>query len=176
METPKRTAPHTRGRGARPWLILVKLAGLGLFFGGLAALASIGMLGLTPSDQAGWLQHKATMRAVFLPCVLGGLGVAVLMGIALFLQHPRVFARMRWFRVKAGLLVVCLPGLHLWARGRVMRFYDAIEAGQLDALPSLQREVTVAFVVAIVVMLGIAALGKLKPRLGEAIGTRDKRV
>ncbi len=164
-----------RGRGLRPWLIQLKLAGLGLFFGGDAALVAIGSIGPRPTDAATWDFLREVMRAVFWPCVFGGLVVTIVAGIALFSHHPGVFARTRWFRLKFVLLLVCVPALHLAARGRVTALYAAIDAGDLTALPPLQDQVTTAFAVAFVVMAGIAVIGKFKPRLGERPGARTPR-
>lgn len=172
MEAPRQG--RKRGRGLRPWLIQLKLAGLGLFFGGVAALVAIGALGPEPVDAAGWVQLRGVMRAVFWPCVFGGLVVAIAAGLALFAHHPRVFARTRWFRLKFVLLLVCLPSLHLGARSRVTAFYAAIETEALPELPARQDHVTIAFALAFVVMAAIAMIGKFKPRLGEELGARTR--
>jgi len=160
-----------RGRGIRPWLILVKFLGLVGFFGGLGALAALGLRCPAPDDQAGWLLLRAAMRAIFWPCVFGGLMVTVGAGIALWLQHPRVFLRMRWFRLKALLLLILLPLLHLRSRRGVQGFYDAIEAGRLEELPERWGGVTRGFLVAFVVMFVVAMIGRYKPRLGQRYGT-----
>ncbi len=164
-----RVSPHARGRGGgiRPWLILVKLAGLTAAFGGLGALVAIGITIEPPDDIAGWVMLRDIMRAIFLPCVLGGLSVTILAGVALWLRQPRVFLSRRWFRVKALLLLVALPSLHLWARGRATTFYDAIDAGAIAELPDLSDRVTFAFATAIVILFGIAIIGRVKPRLGQ---------
>jgi len=161
-----------RGRGARPLLIQIKVLGLIGFLGGLGSLVALGVLGADPEDRAGWMQLRDSMRAIFWPCVFSGLLVAVGAGVLLWLRHPREFLRMRWFRVKALLLAVALPSLHLLSRGRVTEFYAAIDGGNLDALPALRDRVTIAFAFALVLMLVVAAIGRIKPRLGEAVGQR----
>ncbi|MCP3903533.1 MAG: hypothetical protein GY715_07835 [Planctomycetes bacterium] len=163
-----------RGRGARPLLIQIKVLGLIGFLGGLGSLVAIGVLGPDPADPAGWHQLRETMRAVFWPCLFSGLMVTNAAGVVLWLRHPREFLRMRWFRVKAVLLAAALPLMHLLSRGRVTEFYAAIEAGSLDVLPSLRDRVTAAFAVALLVMLAIAAIGRIKPRLGEPVGRRRR--
>jgi hypothetical protein len=166
-----RTTAHrrTRGRGLRPWLIQVKLMGLALFFGGVAAIVAVGALGPEPADAAGWALLRGAMRAIFWPCVFGGLALAIVTGLVLFARHARTFAGTRWFRLKAALLVVSVPGLHLAARGRVLAFYAAIDEGRMADLPALRDRVTIAFAFAFVVMAAIAVIGRVKPRLGRPV-------
>jgi hypothetical protein len=153
-------------------LIQIKVLGLVGFLGGLGSLAALGLLGDDPTDRAGWVQLRDTMRAIFWPCVFSGLIVTILAGVALWLRHPREFLRMRWFRLKALLLAVVLPSLHILSRGRVTEFYAAIDEGRLDTLSALRDRVTTAFAGALLIMLLIAAIGRIKPRLGEAVGRR----
>lgn len=56
--------------------------------------------------------------------------------------------------------------------GRLFLVDDVAGRGRLDELPARWRFVTVDFAVAAVLMLGAAAIGRLEPRLGEAIGRR----
>ena len=175
MVEPSNTPMRRRGRGIRPWLIQLKCIGLMSFLGGLASLTAMGFLGPSPSDAAGWRLLRDVMRAVFWPCVFWGLMLTVAAGVALWLQHPRVFLRTRWFRLKLVLLLAILPSLHFFARGRVTAFYEAVEAGRLETLPSLHADVTWAFFGALLVMLCVASIGRFKPRLGERIGERARR-
>ncbi|MBT8485942.1 MAG: hypothetical protein KJO43_10205 [Phycisphaerae bacterium] len=170
-----RTAQRRRGRGARPVLLLLKFAGLCGLLGGLAALSALGWIGPEPDTLEGWKILRSVVRSVFWPCVFTGVVVTVLAGIALWIRHPRVFLRTRWFRLKAGGLVVALPALHFFARGRVEAWYAAIEAGDLAGAASGWRAVTIAFTVALVTLAVIAAVGRTKPRLGEPLGHRSPR-
>ena len=156
-----------RGNGARSWFIHVKFVGLAGLFGGLASLAAIGLLGPVPESPEGWRLLRGLMRAIFWPCVFGGILVTIMAGICLWLRHPVVFSRQRWFRLKVVLLAVCIPSLHLMARGRVQAFYDAIDDGNLEVLAGMWRGVTWAWVVAFVVLLLVAMVGRIKPRLGQ---------
>ena len=167
MQAGSGTPVRRPGRGARPWLILVKFVGLIGIFGGLASLAAIGLLGPVPESPEGWRLLRGLMRAIFWPCVFGGILVTITAGICLWLHHPVEFSRRRWFRLKVGLLAVCVPSLHLMARGRVEAFYDAIDDGNMEVLAGMWRDVTRAWVVAFVVLFLVAMIGRVKPRLGQ---------
>jgi hypothetical protein len=149
-----------------------KLLGLVLFLGGAAALGALTLLGPVPETLEQWRLLRGGVRAIFFPCFFGGLVLTILAGIALLLQHPRMFARLRWFRLKVVLLVVGTPALHFWARGRMLDFDADLEAGRLDALPARWQAVGVAFVTGLAVYLLIGAIGRFKPRLGEPYGSR----
>ena len=170
--TARRPPRRRRGRGLRPAFILVKHAGLFLHLGGLGALGAIGLLAPAPASVGEWMLLKGVMRAVFWPCVFGGLVIVIAAGLALFSRHPRHFLATRWFRAKLAILAVLIPTLHVWARGRVQAFYAAIETHRLDALPGMWRDVTIAFIVALLAMALVAALARTKPRLGERVGSR----
>jgi len=157
----------------RPWLLQVKILGVIAFLGGLLALACFGLLGPKPETLDGWQLVKGTLRAVFYPTVFAGLVIAVGSGIALWLQHPQVFLKQRWFKLKGAALVVFVPGCHLWARGRVTRFYVALEAERMDALPGLWQDVATAFAVSFGIFFALACIGRVKPRLGKPIAVAN---
>ena len=157
------------GRRLRAVLLLCKHVGLVAALGGFAALAAIGLLVPVPEEPEGWRLLKGAMRAVFLPCVLGGLTATVGAGIGLWLLSPRAFLRARWFRVKLVVLAVGLPSLHLWARERVLAFYAAIERGELAELEERLGGVTRAYLVALVFLAATALFARLKPRLGTGV-------
>lgn len=174
MPSRANTFGRKRGRGARPWFIAVKLIGVIGLLGGLASLAALGLLGPRPQTVEGWLLMRAAMRSIFFPVMFAGIIIAVSAGLMLWLQMPRTFLRMRWFRLKAILLVVAIPTLHLWARGRVMRFYDALDAAETDPaalaeLPDLWSRVAQAYFVALIVFFAVAMIGRIKPRLRQPV-------
>lgn len=156
----------TGGSRLRTGLLFLKNIGVVAALGGLAALAAIGRFGPVPEDPEGWVLLRGVMRAVFLPCVLGGLLLTVGAGIGLFLRSPRRLLRARWFRVKVVALAIALPSLHLWARGRVIAFYAAIEVGELEGLEARLAGVTQAYLVALAFLLTAAVFARVKPALG----------
>ena len=164
MTDPVNIHGRRRGRGLRPWLILAKFIGLVGFLGGLAALSAFGLLGPVPEDQAGWVLLRVAVRSIFWPCVFGGLMMTIAAGIVLWLQMPRHFLRMRWFRLKVLLLAVMLPTLHLVARGTVLRMYQAIDVGRMEDAGTLWDRVTFVFLAGLVCMLIVVAIGRTKPR------------
>jgi hypothetical protein len=146
---------------------MLKIFGLVGFMGGLAALAAYGHFGPVPETIEGWIALRATMRSIFFPCVFAGLIVVVIAGVALWLQMPRTFLRMRWFRVKAVLLAVFIPLCHFWARGQVMTLYAGIDAGDLNGLAEQWRGIARAYLATLIIMMGIAVIGRVKPRFGQ---------
>ena len=122
---------------------------------------------LTHHGPEGWRLLRGMMRAIFWPCVFGGVLVTITARICLWMRHPVVFSRQRWFRLKVALLAVCIPSLHLMARGRVQAFSDAIDDDNLEVLADLWRGVTQAWIIAFVVLLLVAMVGRVKPRLGQ---------
>ncbi len=157
---------RTGGRRLRAVLLLLKMVGLVAALGGLASLSALGRFGPVPETQAGWALLRDVSRAVFMPCVLGGLLLTIAAGVALWLRAPKAFLRTRWFRVKVVVLAVSLPSLHLWARGRVTALYDAIDRGDLADLEARWDGATRAYAVALVFLLAAAIFARAKPRLG----------
>jgi hypothetical protein len=153
-------------------LLLPKLAGLALFIGGLAVLAAVALLGPEPETVDGWRALRGVVRTVVRAAMLPGVLLAIGCGIMLYAQHPGVFRRLRWFRVKLTLLLIVTPVMHLWARGRVAAFDAALEAGRLDDLGPRFDAAGWSFAVTVVLYLGIGAIGRFKPRLGEPPGRR----
>ncbi|MHC5004473.1 MAG: hypothetical protein ACYTJ0_15275 [Planctomycetota bacterium] len=172
MSEPTGNARRRAGRGIRPWLLLAKLLGLTGFLGGLASMTAMGLLGPRPDSLAEWQTVRALFRSMFFPCFFGGLMLTIAAGVALYLQHPGVFVRLRWFRLKVALLVLLTPVLHIWARTRMGAFDRALEVGRLDELPGRWDRVTTAFAVSLAAYLLVGAIGRIKPRLGEPPGSR----
>jgi len=158
-----------RGRGLRPWLITVKIVGLIGFMGGLAALAALILLGPEGQTIPQWLMLKTVVRMVFYPCVFGGLFLTVIAGLALWLQLPLIFLRMRWFKLKLIWLLFFIPGSHLYARWQMLQWHDAIDAGRLEDISRHYQQVGYVFAVSLVVFFVPMVLGRIKPRLKQPI-------
>jgi len=164
---------RTSGRGLRPWFLSLKLLGLVLFLGGLAASCALLSLGREPADQAQWQSLRDSMRSVFYPCIFAGLILTVAAGAALFSRLPRHFLALRWFRAKIIIFVIAAPVLHFTSRGMVLDFYAAIEQGRLGDASDLRGRIAIAYGIGLITMFGLALLGRNKPRLGEPYGTRS---
>jgi hypothetical protein len=115
------------------------------------------------------------MRGIFFPCVFAGLMLTLAAGLALWLQLPRTFLRMRWFRLKAILLLVLIPGLHLWSRSQALELYEAIDHASLEEIPAHWRSMSSAFLVALIAMLAVALIGRIKPRFRQPVRPAAKR-
>jgi hypothetical protein len=153
----------------------VKLLGLIGFLGGLIASGSIGLL-IHPRPQTidQWQVLHHALRCVFWVCIFSGLVLVLLSGIGLWLIQRRTVNRQRWFRLKMLLLLVCIPTSHLWARGRTISLYEAMDAGDLASLPHRLDEMTTAYLVSAAVFFGIAMLGRVKPRLEWSNGAMEQ--
>ena len=150
------------GRGWRPWFLLPKVLVVAVFFGAMAAVAVI-LLAAAPADEAQWRQMVGTLERLYWYLVIPGATVVVVLGIALLLDHPRVFLKLRWLQVKLALGVVTLGALHVVSAGLMqrMRVLD-------DGLPHDARGMLAVVTAAgIILLAAIIILGRHKPRLGQ---------
>ena len=158
------------GRGARPWLLMVKLVSVSAFLGGTMTLLAVGWSGaLDPGRDAGpqAVQIHDAYRWVIRPGVIG----AEIMGVLLLISIWRVMLRMRWFLLKAGLLIVALPLFHLYLVSRVAEMAQvASEDADPAAWAMLDRQIFAGMIVTLVAGVSIAWLGRIKPRLGQDFG------
>jgi hypothetical protein len=152
--------------GTRRLLLLVKYLGLTGAVGGLGALSALVAFAPEPQTLEGWVVLRAAMRAIFWPCVFGGLMVTIATGLILLFRQPKVFIGLRWFRVKLVAILVVVPTLHVTARSRVHRFDEALVAERLEELSTRWAETGRIFLVAFVAMLIVGAIGRFKPRFG----------
>ena len=158
-----------RGRGIRPWFIMAKIVGLTGFMGGLAALSTLILLGPEGETQEQWLLLKTVVRLVFYPCVFGGLVLAGIAGLLLWLQLPLIFLRMRWFKFKLIWLIIFIPVCHLLARWQALPWHASIDAGRLEEAVGYYQKLGYLFAFAFVVFLAPLVLGRVKPRLKQPI-------
>lgn len=159
------------GRGLRPWLLLPKLICVGLYLGSLAGVLVLilpGGFSALPADDAQriWTIENISNLVVYLtiPALVG----ALLLGAGLFGQHPRVFIRMRWVRVKLFLLAVLIPSAHLASSSRLARLREEYHLGIADSSAAKQFAWLMALALAGSIL--IVVLGRLKPRLGQDWG------
>jgi hypothetical protein len=146
------------GRGIRPWLLIPKVLAVGCVLGGLVAM---GVIACAQIDQTG-----AVLGLILSRVVAPGVAVAMLCGVGLFRQHAVVFWRMRWLRVKFGVLMVLLMDLaFLWESVAGHADEAPSEVGGGEALRAIRWSVAVA--IALVVTLVV--LGRYKPRFGMGV-------
>ena len=161
------THGRVAGRGIRPWLLVPKVLAVGAYFGSLLATTVVWFAyqdgPTTPPHQHGVLIEQVSwmFRFIVVPALL----MAMVMGIMLFLQHPQVFSRLRWWRVKILTLLIGVPTAHFYLSSRL----SALRHAAADHLPNQAAHLQLG-VGLVVVLLGSACvilLGRLKPRLGQ---------
>ena len=103
-------------------------------------------------------------RWVIVPGVVG----AHVMGILLLSSMWRAMLRMRWFVTKAVLIVAGMPALHVWLSTRVKALEQVSRtSGDLTSAARLDRQIMVGAIIAFLLGVVIAFLGRVKPRLGQ---------
>lgn len=156
------------GRGWRPWLLLPKVIAVGIYIGALASACviwhSADFESLDAADpRRGWM--IAQMRLLMVYLAVPALLAAMLLGIGLLMQMPRVLLRLRWLQVKLILLAVVIPTAHLFVSSRLRLVREALAQGRTDDVAAAQFGVGL-----ILTLLGsilIVILARLKPRLGQ---------
>jgi hypothetical protein len=157
----------TRMDGIDALLKLGRYIGLMGFLGGLAALAAMWFLGRAPQNASEWNMLVELTRAVFLRCMFAGIVVLAVIGSLSWWRHRRRFHRARWFRIMMVALLIAIPSLHLWARFTMLKIRDAVETNNLDAAAELWSRMGTAYLISLIIILAIAAVGIIKPSLGQ---------
>lgn len=148
-------------------LKLGRYVGLLGFLGGLAALAAMWMLGPQPHGSEQWEMLMELTRAVFMRCMFMGILLLAISGGASWWKYRQRFRGRRWFRIMMIALVIAIPAMHLWARSLMLHLREALRDDDLAGAAELWSRMGVAYTISFVVILAIAALGIMKPRLGE---------
>jgi uncharacterized membrane protein len=170
QQQPPYTNVHGRkpGRGIRPWLIAAKVIAVALYVGGLASVTFIWLTSdynaLPPDDpRRQWLLNLVGRMMVYF--VVPALLVAMLLGVLLLLQHPRVFLRMRWLQVKLILLLILIPAGHFWCRARVRELRNLHAPPKVHHLAA--RGLSWGLVGTLVGSVVVVVIGRTKPRLAQ---------
>lgn len=160
------------GRGIRPWLLIPKVLAVAVYLGGLAAATFIWISGGYTALPAGdprraWLLDLVGQLMVLL--VVPALLAALTLGALLFLQYPGTFLRMRWIRTKLLTLLILIPAGHFWCRAQtqVLRDGQATAERQMIAANRLSTGMSATLAGSVFVV----AIGRLKPRFGQATWT-----
>ncbi|MCY2951306.1 MAG: hypothetical protein NTU53_04925 [Planctomycetota bacterium] len=166
--TPTNRFGRRPGRGRRPFILLPKLIALALFVGSLASLLIIwfgsAFTSLPPADPRRLLLLRLIsllVRFLTIPALLA----ALLFGLALFLQHPRQFIRMRWLIVKLATLAILMPAAHLFLYTRMELLRDAFAHHTTN--PPAESQFAYGFATVLAISIFVVILGRLKPRLGQ---------
>jgi len=167
MPTPASTTPvniHGRKptRGLRPWLLIPKVLAVGFVFGSSIVELLVTNWARQSADfgDADYAARDLFLVKRFLTHFIEpAVGLAALLGLWLFLQHPSVFLRQRWWQVKMGLLAAT-GAVSFWLAGRL----EILGPG---SPPSLWRQVAWGQWGLIGLTISVIVLGRLKPRLGH---------
>jgi uncharacterized membrane protein len=155
------------GRGIRPWLLLPKILGVIVYVGGVATVLGLWLasdftsLELTDPRRI-LVLHQVSRLMVFL--VVPALLMAILFGIALLLQHPGPFLRMRWLQVKIVCLLILIPSSHFYCRTQFTVLKRTTDKLTSDGAAS---RFAAGMAAALLGSLCIVVIGRLKPRLGQ---------
>lgn len=156
------------GRGFRPFFLLPKLVAISLSIGSLAAIFVVwlgsGIRWLSPDDlRRLWLLN--IIGRVVCYVTVPAVAASVLFGVALLLQHPRQFIRMRWLIVKLVIVVAFIPSGHLFLQSRMELLRNAYMQGAAPGTIEVQFSWGLAAVLAVCIL--VAILGRLKPRFWQ---------
>jgi len=157
------------GRGIRPWLLVPKLLAVCVYLGALVATSVVWFAYQSrwailspPWEFHALVEHLSFMfRFVIVPALL----VVLVLGVMLFLQHPGVFIRFRWWRLKLLLLAVGLPAAHFFMSSRLIAL-RRVAVDRIDD-PAIQTQLSLGLLVLMAGSVLIVILGRLKPRLGQ---------
>lgn len=140
---------------------------MGLVFGGLAAVLTLIVAG-EPQTVEQWADLSRQLSRLYLVVIVPGAAAAVLFGVLLFVQCPRVLFAQRWMKLKLLLLGHGLPMLHIAAATAMHRIKEAAASSQAFVAP--QTALTVlrtSAVVGVALVVLVVVLGRQKPRLGQ---------
>ncbi len=156
MSTP---SPRQGGRGLRPALLLPKMLAVGLLLGSLAGgvVLAAALPQAADANQRRWT--LLLLQRLFDWLIIPSSAAAVLFGALLFFQHPRVFWRLRWLRVKLLLVALALPGAHLYLSHQM--------ASQLNDGNARGRGLLWGLAAMLAAAILIAVIGRHKPRFGQ---------
>jgi hypothetical protein len=147
---------------------LPKVICVGLYLGGLAAVCVVwftgGIMALDKADP----QRIAILdqvRAIVLWLMVPALSAAIVLGLILFLQHPRQFIRMRWMQLKLISAAVVVPMAHWFLASRSLMMREAFGHGLVN--DTAAQQFSIGLVLALLGSIWIVILGRLKPRLGQ---------
>jgi len=156
------------GRGIRPWLLVPKVIAVCIYIGSLASATAIWLASdfpaLAPNDPHRlWVMNLVGRLVMYL--VVPALLAAMAFGVALFLQHPRQFIRMRWLIVKLISLAILIPSAHAACSSRLAILRRAFEQSTADDAAAWQ--LAAGLLITLAASIWIVILGRLKPRLGQ---------
>jgi hypothetical protein len=149
-------------------LRFLRYVGLIGFIGGLAALSAMWAFGPVPSTIEQWHFLIGHAKSIFFACSFTGIVVLAVVGSISWWRHRRILHSQRWFKLTIGLLAVAIPASHFGARFTAEKLYATVDAGELENALMLWNRLGIFYATATIVMLIIASIAIIKPRMGRA--------
>lgn len=160
------------GRGLRPYLLIPKVLAVAVYFGTTFSAAVLWFLQIGCRDldklymNLGLVMTQVmTIRTMIVFMAVPALVLALVLGVLLILEHPRVMLKLRWLQVKLILLGVGIPSFHIYMASRLYHFRHILESGTLDA--SLRTQLNVGFALLLIWSVLLIWLGRHKPKLWQ---------
>lgn len=159
-------------RGLRPLILIPTVLCVGLFFGGSVAVMLIWTKGRFADDPLAGRWQVQAVSMLFRWLLIPSLGATILLGLLLFLQHPLAFWHMRWFKLKAAILLVAVPSLHFTMEPLLFKLKAAALAAPSSTvaqgeLAAVSRQFSTGLVVVVIGTAILIVIGRYKPRLGQ---------
>ncbi|MFG0248881.1 MAG: hypothetical protein ACF8OB_08345 [Phycisphaeraceae bacterium JB051] len=158
------------GRGFRPYLLIPKVLAMAVYFGAMVCAAvlwcqGIGCKPIEEIDAAVVMQQVLSVRFLIVYVGVPAMLLTMILGVLLWLEHPKTFLKLRWLRVKLLLLLLGVPGFHVLMASRLHHFREALESGTIEH--SLKNQLTFGFVLLLIWSAIVIWLGRHKPRLWQ---------
>jgi len=155
------------GRGIRPWLLVPKSLAVGIFLGTLVTTSGIWFTTQTPTNPTQPVPQLVIEQVsfIFRFLTVPALITAMAFGVMLFLQHPAVFSRLRWWQTKIITLAIGVPAAHFFMSSRLAALRHAATTGTPNS--SAEHQLTLGLLVIVAVTVWLIVLGRLKPQLGQ---------
>lgn len=166
------------GRGWRPWLLLPKVIAVAMWTGGLAVAVFIAWhVPASPPAPTGAVDAahaELNLLSHLFAEVLGPAFVAALvLGIGLLFQHPRIFLKARWCQIKILLIVSTLPACGVLGHRSLAHLQTIQLPGDqwLFDVDMLRWTLTISLIASILILI----IGRLKPRFGQRYGEPNQK-
>ena len=158
------------GRGFRPYLLIPKVLAIAVYFGatvcaGVLWYLWVGFKPLSEIDAVILKEHVLTVRLLMVVIAVPALVFTMILGILLWLEHPKTFLKLRWLRVKLLLLGVGVPVFHMFMASHLHHFREALDSGTIEQ--SLKSQLNLGFMLLLIWSAVIIWLGRHEPRLWQ---------
>lgn len=168
MNDPNFGTVLTDNRSRAPlWLLLPKVLAVFVYIGGIATVLGLWLAShftalelADPRRQLVLSQVSHLMIFLVVPALL----LAILFGVILALRNLRGYLALRWMQIKLIGLLGVVPSSHFFCETR----FNLIRRATTQAASDLAaHQFTVGLILATLGSIGVALLGRFKPRLNQ---------